>query len=74
MALWGSQRISTLSFSFASVLPSILTVTSLQHEVVDLEVLLSLNRLTKVNEPQEKRKKKRKKERKKKKRKTKYNK
>lgn len=45
MACWGSERVTSIYYSFAAVLPSFLRVLSLNHPVIAYEVLLSVRRL-----------------------------
>jgi len=47
MSCWGHQRIVNVISSFAGVLPSLVSVVEHQNDVVNREVLTSINRLTK---------------------------
>jgi hypothetical protein len=45
MACWGSERITTIHYSFSAILPSFLRVLSLGNPLIAYEVLLSVRRL-----------------------------
>ncbi|KAI9034351.1 hypothetical protein DFJ74DRAFT_614470, partial [Hyaloraphidium curvatum] len=47
MACWGAQRVQTLLFTYGQLLPSMIATLAQQSEIVDHEVLLSVNRLVK---------------------------
>ncbi|KAJ3159400.1 Tuberous sclerosis 2-like protein [Geranomyces michiganensis] len=49
MANWGSQRIKSLSYSLRGLLPYLQRATELHEELVDTEILLSLQQLISQN-------------------------